>query len=146
MDVSLLQTVYLYNRQNEVPVLTSRAGKVEANHYNHVQTAIKRIGPELRFRIPKLKHLDLILQKDAWVVVDRALSDYPILCWTDFKTQHRDNLHEPIICEIRIFHFAATMILKKTINAMELLLGEELSAGDIDQLASVTSIKKNRKK
>ena len=88
---------------------------------------MKRLGPELRFRIPKLKHLDLILQKDAWVVVDRALSDYQILCWTDFQTEGRANLHEPIVCEIRIFHYCASMILKKTINAMEMLLGEELA-------------------
>ena len=51
---------------------------------------------------------------------------------TDFKTEHRENLHEPLVCEIRIFHFAATMILKKTINAMEMLLGEELAKREPD--------------
>lgn len=139
-----MKTVYLYNRQNEVPVLTSRQGKVEANHYNHVQTAMKRLGPELRFRIPKLKHLDLILQKDAWVVVDRALTDYPILCWTDFKTEHRENLHEPLVCEIRIFHYCASMILKKTINAMEMLLGEELAKRMPDDSFSVLPFQKRK--
>lgn len=139
-----MQTIYLYNRHDEVPVLTSRAGKVEANHYNHVLTAIKRLGPELRFRIPKLKHLDLILQKDAWIVVDRALSDYPILCWTDFKVDHRENLHEPIVCEIRIFHYCASMILKKTINAMEMLLGEELTSREPDDEFSVLQFNKRR--
>ena len=139
-----MKTIYLYNRQNEVPVLTDRPGQVEANHYNHVQTAIKRLGPELRFRIPKLKHLDLILQKNAWIVVDRALSDYPILCWTDFKTEHRENLHEPLVCEVRIFHFAATMILKKTMNAMEMLLGEELARRMPDD--DFTVLKFNKRK
>lgn len=139
-----MKTVYLYNRHDEVPVLTDRPGKVEANHFNHVQTAIKRLGPELRFRIPRLKHLDLILQKDAWIVVDRALSDYPILCWTDFKTEHRENLHEPLVCEIRIFHFAATMILKKTINAMEMLLGEELAKREPDDDFSVLPFNKRK--
>jgi len=139
-----LKTIYLYNRHDEVPVLTARQGKVEANHFNHVQTAMKRLGPELRFRIPKLKHLDLILQKDAWIVVDRALSDYPILCWTDFQTGHRENLHEPLVCEIRIFHFAATMILKKTINAMEMLLGEELAKRVPDDDFSVLPFKRRK--
>jgi len=139
-----LKTVYLYNRHDEVPVLTARQGKVEATHFNHVQTAMMRLGPELRFRIPKLKHLDLILQKNAWIVVDRALSDYPILCWTDFKAEHRENLHEPLACEIRIFHFAATMILKKTINAMEMLLGEELAKRVPDDSFSVLPFKKQK--
>ena len=139
-----MKTIYLYNRQNEVPVLTARPGKVEANHFNHVQTAMKRLGPELRFRIPKLKHLDLILQKDAWIVVDRALSDYPILCWTNFKAEHRENLHEPLVCEIRIFHFAATMILKKTLNAMEMLLGEELARRMPDNDFSVLPFSKRK--
>ena len=139
-----MKTIYLYNRQNEVPVMTARQGKVEANHYNHVLTAMKRLGPELRFRIPKLKHLDLILQKDAWVVVDRALSDYPILCWTDFQTEDRANLHEPIACEIRIFHYCASMILKKTINAMEMLLGEELAKRKPDDDFSVLPFNKRK--
>jgi len=139
-----LRTVYLYNRHDEVPVLTDRTGQVDANHFNHVQTAMKRLGPELRFRIPKLKHLDLILQKDAWVVVDRALSDYPILCWTDFKTESRDNLHEPITCEIRIFHCCASMILKKTINAMEMLLGEELAKRVPDENFTVLPFNKRK--
>lgn len=142
MDGSLLKTVYLYNRHNEVPVLHTRKGKVQATHYNHVLTAIKRLGPELRFRIPKLKHLDLILQKDAWVVVDRALSDFPVLCWTDFETAHRENLHEPIPCEVRIFHYAASMILKRTLDAMELLLGEELAKRQPDDNFSVLPFNK----
>ena len=139
-----MQTIYLYNRHNEVSVLTARQSKVEATHFNHVQTAMKRLGPELRFRIPKLKHLDLIIQKDAWIVVDIALSDFPILCWTDFKTEHRENLHEPIVCEVRIFHFAASMILKKTINAMEMLLGEELAKREPDDDFSVLPFNKRK--
>ena len=50
----------------------------------------------------------------------------PIIAWTNFKTEHRETLHEPIKCEIRLFHYAAEMILDRTLEAMELLLGEEL--------------------
>ena len=69
----------LYTRHDEVPQLGSRAGKVNANYYNHVQTALKRLGNQIRLRIPKLKHLDLILQKDAWIVVDITLNDIPVV-------------------------------------------------------------------
>ena len=79
----------LYTRHNEVPLLHNREGKVEAVYYNEVQTALKKLGRQIRFPIPKLKHLDLILQKDAWIVVDRALSDFPVLAWTSFQTENR---------------------------------------------------------
>ena len=46
-----------------------------ANYFNQAQTALKRIGEQIRFKIPELNHLDLILQEDAWIVVDRVLDD-----------------------------------------------------------------------
>lgn len=116
----------LYTRHDEVPQLGSRAGKVDALYYNHVQTALKHLGNQIRLRIPKLKHLDLILQKDAWIVVDITLNDIPVVAWTNFEIAGRSSLHEPIKCEIRFFHFAASMILNRTLEAMELMLGEEL--------------------
>jgi len=131
----------MYNRHNEVPLLHTRKGKVEALHYNHVQTALKRFGKQIRFPIPELKHLDLILQKNAWVVVDRALSDFPILAWIDFETKDRDSLHEPIQCEVLIFHFAASMILRRTLVAMDNLLDEKLLELKDDRHATVTYIK-----
>lgn len=101
--------------------------KVDVNYYSHVLVALKRLGKQVRFRIPKLKHLDLILQKDVWVVVDRALYDYPIVAWTEFEVHGRETLHEPVKCKIRYFHANATMIKARTLEAMEMLLGEELA-------------------
>ena len=132
----------LYTRHDEVPLLHHRGGKVEAAYYNDVQTALKRLGP-IRFKIPKLKHLDLILQKDAWIVVDRALSDFPILAWTDFQTEGRESLLEPVQCEVRIFHFAASMILRRTLEAMDLMLGEQLAKIMNDKKADVLPFKKD---
>jgi hypothetical protein len=137
-----LNRIQLYTRHNEVPLLHHREGKVEGAYYNEVQTALKKLGPQIRFRIPKLKHLDLILQKDAWIVVDRALSDFPILAWTDFQTEGRDSLLEPVKCEVRIFHFAASMILRRTLEAMDLMLGEQLAEIMNDEKAAILPFKK----
>jgi hypothetical protein len=92
-----------------------------------VLVALKRLGKQVRFRIPGLKHLDLILQKDAWIVVDRALHDYPIIAWTEFEVKGREAIHEPIKCKIRYFHANATMIKARTLEAMDMLLSEELA-------------------
>ena len=138
-----MNPIQFYNRHNEVPLLHHRESKVEAAYYNEVQTALKKLGPQIRFKIPKLKHLDLILQKDAWIVVDRALSDFPILAWTDFKTEGRESLLEPIRCEVLIFHFAASMILRRTLEAMDLMLGEQLAEIMNDEKADVLPFKKD---
>ena len=132
----------LYTRHNEVPQLASRKGKVDALYYNHVQTALKQLGPQIRLKIPKLKHLDLIIQKDAWIIVDTVLNDIPVVAWTNFETEHRDNLHEPIQCEIRFFHFAASMVLNRTLEAMELMLGEQLAELLPDDSTTVIPFKK----
>jgi len=141
-----LKPIQFYTRHDEVPLLHHREGKVEAAYYNEVQTALKKFGPQIRFKIPKLKHLDLILQKKAWIVVDRTLSDFPILAWTSFHTEGRDSLLEPIKCEVRIFHFAASMILRRTLEAMDLMLGEQLAEIVNDEKAEVLPFKKEKKK
>ncbi|MDH5473859.1 MAG: hypothetical protein OEY61_13505 [Gammaproteobacteria bacterium] len=138
-----MNSMFLYTRHNEVPVLHTREGKVEAIYYNEVQTALKKLGRQIRFPIPKLKHLDLILQKDAWIVIDRALHDFPILAWTDFKTEGRQSLLAPVQCEVRIFHFAASMILRRTLEAMDLMLGEQLAEIMNDEKADVLPFKKD---
>lgn len=115
---------------------------MKALYYNHVQTALKSLGPQIRLKIPKLKHLDLIIQKDAWIIVDTVLNDYPVLAWTNFETEHRDNLHEPIQCEIRFFHFAASMVINRTLEAMELMLREQLAELLPDDSTTVIPFKK----
>lgn len=110
-----------------MPRLSTRHGTVSAIYYNDVQTALKRINSEIRLQIPRLKHLDLILQKDAWIVVDKVLNDMPIVVWTEFEAGHRESLHKPVECEILFFHYAATMIMNRTLEAMDMILGEQLS-------------------
>ena len=133
----------LYTRHDEVPQLGARAGKVDAVFYNHVQTALKQLGSQIRLKIPKLKHLDLILQNDAWIIVDITLNDVPVVAWTNFETRGRTSLHEPIQCEIRFFHYAASMILNRTLEAMELMLGELLEQELHHEKSDVLPIRKD---
>lgn len=132
-----------YTRHNEIPRFETRTGTVSAAHYNHVQTGLHRLHVKLRYNIPKLKNLDLILQKDAWIIVDQNLNDMPIVAWTQFETEHRESLHEDIKCEIRLFHHAAGMILDRTIEAMELLLGEELENTSTEENTDILPFKKD---
>lgn len=116
------------SRLDDLPVFETRLGTVPAADYNLVQIALKRLGDPLRFELPRLRTLDLVLEKDAWIVVDRSLNDIPVLAWLDFRTVHRANLHEPIDCERRTYHTHALIIIDKVIEAMHLILGERLDA------------------
>jgi len=122
----------MYTRHLEIDTLATRAGrKVDAEYYNHVQAALKKLGPEIRFRL--MKHLDLIVQKDAWIVVDRVLNDMPVVGWMNFDVAHRETLHEPVECEVRFWHAAASMIMKQTLEIMDLMVGEELAELEKDE-------------
>lgn len=116
----------MYTGLDEIPVYERRASSIAALYFNHVQQGIKYLGNSIRFPIPKLRSLELILQKDAWIIIDSRLNDYPVAAWTLFKADHRDNLHEDIPCELRFYHQHAEMVLERTLEAMELILGEQL--------------------
>ncbi|MGM0595036.1 MAG: hypothetical protein ACQETD_10910 [Pseudomonadota bacterium] len=124
----------MYTRHDEVPVFEYRDGVLDALYFNHVQVALNRRGESLRLTLPRLKTLDLILQRDAWIIVDRALNDVPVAAWANFDTGHRDALHTPVRCQIRLYHASAGILLKRVLEAMELLLGEEMELDDSHQV------------
>ena len=101
--------------------------QVEARYYNQVVRGCQRLGPELRLVTPALKHLGIILQRDAWIVVDRAMNEMPVLAWVDFETEGRSSLHEPIPCRIKLWHFMACMIMPRALQALTDHLDEELA-------------------
>jgi len=54
-------------------------------------------------------------------------NDVPVAAWTRFQTLNRDNLHKAVKCDLNLYHANADLILNRTLEAMELLLGEELA-------------------
>lgn len=127
----------MYTRHDEVPVFEFRDGMLDANYYNHVHIALNRCGESLRLELPGLKTLELILQRDAWIVVDRALNDIPVVAWSDFNTEHRSSLHTPVPCRIRLYHANAGILLKRVLEAMELILGERVDETCSDEMAGI---------
>ena len=124
----------MYQRHLTVPALMSRKRRIEAGYYNHVQIAIKRLGEGVRLKLPKLKTLELILQPDAWIVVDNAFNDVPVIAWLGFEVSHRENIHEAIPCELRLYHAHASIIQRRVLEGMELLLGEALQQAEDGQV------------
>lgn len=132
----------MYSRLDDMPVFERRQSSIKAYYYNHVHIALNKLGNEIRLSLPKLQHLNLILQKNAWIITDTQLNDMPIAAWTDFEVEHRDNLYKDIPCQLKLYHMHANLILDRTLEAMELLLGEELEKNHILDKASVLPLRK----
>ncbi len=117
----------MYSRHNEVPAYQTQYVVVEAALFNRVQTALKRLGGEIRMMIPGLKRVDLILQRDAWIIVDRAFNDLPVAAWSEFFARRRTALHTPVPCRLKYYHANADLLVRRVLNPMGRLLDDRLS-------------------
>ncbi|NOZ55055.1 MAG: hypothetical protein GXP08_18265 [Gammaproteobacteria bacterium] len=124
-------------RLQDLPIYEFRRSQVDAVYYNLAQVALNRIGPSQCYPIPKLKNLALIIEKDAWIIIDRSLNEMPVAAWLNFKTIHRQSLHEAVDCHLRLYHAHADLILQQTLEAMQQLLGEKLHEPETDTGANV---------
>ncbi len=106
-----------YTRHEEVPAYETRIDRIEAVRYNRVRLALTRLGPDLRLPLNGMGQFEMILQDDAWVCVDRNLSDLPILAWSHFRRP--DALHEPVPCQLRYYHVYGSAIRAKALERMD---------------------------
>ncbi|NNF96518.1 MAG: hypothetical protein HKM94_06295 [Halobacteria archaeon] len=111
---------------DDIPVYESIQTTVSAEHFNLVQIALKRLGSPIRFELPKLRTLDFLLDEETWIIVDRSLNDIPVMAWLNFETKDR-SLHEALNCTLNLYHAHANIIHPRVIEAMTLLLGEQLA-------------------
>lgn len=111
----------------EIPVYEHQDFVVSAQLFNLVQIALKRLERPIRLQLPRLRTLDLLLDEDAWIVVDRALNDVPVMAWLDFDLEKRAGLHAEVNCTLKLYHAHAPAIIAKVVEAMGLLLGERLA-------------------
>lgn len=126
-----------YTRHDELPVYEHRRATLAAEHYNTVRTAFRRLGAPLRLALPGLKHLDLILQEDAWIVVDRVHNDMVVLAWCEFDVDGREDLCAPVPCRIRLFHAHGGLILKRVLALMDDLLRKALAPDGAAQVIAL---------
>ncbi len=110
----------------DIPVYETLKTAVNAEHFNLVQIALKRLGSPIRLELPKLRTLDFMLDQETWIIVDRSLNDIPVMAWLDFETKDR-GLHEPLNCTLNLYHAHANIIHPRVIEAMTLLLGEQIA-------------------
>ena len=116
------------SRLDGVPRYKTLTTSVPAALFNEVRLALLRLQDSIRFPVKGLRSLYVILDKDAWIVVDAGLNDVPVLAWTEFECEHRDNLHEPIKCKLYMYHAHADIIIDAVMDKIHKELDVRLHA------------------
>lgn len=114
------------SRLDDLPHYSSRTCMLPAATYNRIRLGLLRLGTPLRFALPGLRTLEIVLEKEAWICVDTGLNDYPILAWLDFQQAERTSLHKPIPCRVFSYHAHAELIEPQVLEKTESLLAHRL--------------------
>lgn len=108
------------SKLENLPCYSQYRAKLDAPVYNCIKLAQLRHGKgrahALRLQLAELRHLDLIIDDETWICVDRDQNDIPILAWLNFDTQHRQELHKAIACDIYSYHAYAEMIEQRVLK------------------------------
>lgn len=114
---------------DNIPSLRIIRKTIEAACYNQVRLALRRLGNPLRVGLPDHRGLDIILHDRYWLCVDSYCNDLPIMAWLEFDTRrHNAALHEPVPCELRLYHMHAGLVMGSALDALEQTLECLLSA------------------
>lgn len=113
-------------RIKEVPKYSSAESRVAAQYYNTIRLALRRISGNIRFKIDGLQGIDMIIDDDSWVCVDRTLNDLPVVAWTDFNVGERNSLQDPVRCQLHYYHFGAATIAHRAIKTTNDYLVDQL--------------------
>ena len=110
-----------------LPALRSFPKTVDAQCYNRVRLALRRLGCPLRVSLPQLRGLDAILEDRRWLCVDRRRDDLPLLAWLDFGVAGRDAVLEPIACRIELYTWQSGLIMGPALEALDQAMQEALT-------------------
>ncbi|MDH5228962.1 MAG: hypothetical protein OEZ58_12625 [Gammaproteobacteria bacterium] len=109
-----------------LPRYSSEDSEIEAALFNEVKLAMLRLEDRYQFQLPGLRTLEMIIDKDSWICIDRSLNNMPVFAWTEFQTQNRTSLHEPIACKLFYYHQHAERIVDKVKQEIHNLFDKKL--------------------
>lgn len=110
---SFLQRYHPYSMRNM---------EVDADCYNRVRLALRRLENPIRLSIPGLRTIDLLLDDETWIAVDQVEDDMPVVALTDFVRSRDGGLYEPVHCTAYYYHGYAELILERVLRATKRLL------------------------
>lgn len=101
--------------------------QVSAGCYNHVRLALLRLGKPLRVALAQHRGLEMELHDDIWWCLDSLANDQPIMAWHAFAVHGRDDLTEPVACELALYHYWAGLVMGTVLSDLEQVLEARLT-------------------
>ncbi len=89
---------------------------MEATYFNRGRLAILRLGAPLRVALRQHRGLEVILNNTVWTCVDSTADDQPVMAWREFQVLERSDLHQPIACELWLYHSCAGLIMGSALD------------------------------
>ena len=114
------------SRIEDVPKLKTETTWIDGTIYNQARLALLRLEDPLRIKLPGLRGMDVLMDAQAWVCVDRSLYDLPVLAWTDFVPVDRNKLQTPVECLLHFYHIHADLIGDTILEAVHRELSKRL--------------------
>ncbi len=115
---------------HEIPPWRIFHKQIEAACYNRVRLALLRIENPLRIALTRHRGLDVILYDDSWLCVDSFAEDQWVMAWRDFQIHARDNLYEPIACNLCLYHHCAGLIMGSALDDMHQAVEQQLGSNE----------------
>ena len=113
-------------RLENIPIYESDSIHVDADYYNLVRLSLSRLHNPLRVRLSQLRTIDLLLDDETWIAVDRTQNDKPVIAFLDFDTANRDELTAPVFCKVNYYNAHATIMTEHIFEATYRLLNKKL--------------------
>ncbi len=131
-------------RINEVPACLIETIEVEAERYNLIRLALIRLGGPLRFPLIGLRNLDMYLDDEKWVCVDRSAMDLPVAAWSRFEDKARTDLQGDVRCVLRHYQVNTDILLPYMWMTMESILRDRLAQQKYTSSSKVVHFSANR--
>ena len=106
--------------------------KLAKEDYNTVRLGILRLNNPLHLELEGIRGMRCVLDDNAWIFLDSYIGDLPLLAWTNFEP--RDTITTAIVCELRLYHMHAGLLISKSLDALQNTINDLLleKYGDID--------------
>jgi hypothetical protein len=114
---------------HDPPVLRVMSKQVPAGCYNHVRLALLRLGKPLRVALNRHRGLVMELDDEAWWCLDSLANDQRIMVWRAFAAHGRDDLTQPVACELALYHHLAGLVMGTVLGDLEQALELRLTPG-----------------
>ncbi len=89
-----------------------------------------RLGTPIHLCLRDLKEMELVLEHDAWVIIDHNRHEVPVLAWTHFSPPRDRGIHEPVPCKLNYYHFLASSLRAPALDYLLTGLEKRLREGN----------------